>query len=324
MKKRIFPLLMALLLLCGCAPAGQGEPSGEEARLTVVATTYPVYLFATAVTQGVEGIRVERLNTGETSCLHDYTLSVNDMKLLEQADVIVMNGAGLEEFLEDALETSEAAVIDCSRGVELLENHSHHHDEHDHSHDGHDHGHWDPHYWMDPRNAVIMVENIGKGLQELIPEAYQIDSGVGLAKAHLNAWDTTLREMVELGKTSGEDYDITGLITFHDGFQYFANAYGFPLLEAIEEEAGSEASAKEIVEITELVKEHDIPVIFTEINGSDATAAAIARETGCQVAQLSMCMDGPDDMLSNYCVAMSNNVVAVVNGFAGREVIVVE
>ena len=68
-----------------------------------------------------------------------------------------------------------------------------------------------------------------------------------------------------------------------------------PLLASIEEEEGSEASAMEINEITQLVKEHQLPVIFTEVNGSDATANAISRETGCQVAQLTMLMDGPEE-----------------------------
>ena len=153
-------LLAALLLLPSCGP------SAEKARLTVVCTTYPIYLFASAITEGVDGVRVERLDTGNVSCLHDYTLSMADMKKLERADIIAMNGAGLEEFLEDALKTSDAAVIDCSEGVELLESLSHDHDEDDHSHDGHDHGHWDPHYWMDPANARIMARNLRDGIAQ--------------------------------------------------------------------------------------------------------------------------------------------------------------
>ena len=105
------------------------RPAREKARLTVVCTTYPVYLFASAVTGGIDGVVVERLDTGSTSCLHDYTLSMEDMKKLEGADVIAINGAGLEEFLEDALAASDARIIDCSEGIELLENLSHHHDE---------------------------------------------------------------------------------------------------------------------------------------------------------------------------------------------------
>lgn len=116
--------------------------------------------------------------------------------------------------------------------------------------------------------------------------------------------------------------DIAGLVTFHDGFRYFAAAFDLPLLASIEEEEGSEASAKEINEITGLVKEYSLPVIFTEVNGSDATAQAIARETGCAVAQLSMCMDGPEDgALSDYYTVLADNVAAVVNGFDGEEVI---
>ena len=160
MKRTVLIGILSLLLaLPACAPA-----RGEPARLTVVCTTYPIYLFTSSLTEGVEGVAVERLDTGSTSCLHDYTLSMADMKKLERADVIAVNGAGLEEFLEDALAASDAAVIDCSLGVELLENLSHHHDGDDH--DGHDHSHWDPHYWMDPNRALQMANNLMIGLAQ--------------------------------------------------------------------------------------------------------------------------------------------------------------
>ena len=102
MKRPILSMLLSvLLLLPGCTQAPSG--SSQEEGLTVLATTYPVYLFARTVAQGVEGVTVERLNTGSVSCLHDYTLTVGDMKKLEGADVVALNGAGMEEFMEDAL-----------------------------------------------------------------------------------------------------------------------------------------------------------------------------------------------------------------------------
>lgn len=315
MRKLCLLLTAAVLLLSACT-IKPGSSSGDEPRLTVLATTYPVYLLASAVTEGVEGIQVERLSTGQVSCLHDYTLSVDDMKKIQRADVIAMNGAGLEEFTEDALSSSSAAVIDCSQGVELLENLEHHHEGEDH--DDHDHGHWDPHYWMDPERAGQMVANLQNGLAQADPEHASVYQENGQKAALLlSTWDSDIRDLLaEEGMP-----EITGLITFHDGFQYFAAAYDLPLLAAIEEEAGSEASAKEINEITALVKEKNIPVIFTEVNGSDATANAIARETGCTVAQLSMCMDGPDGALSNYGDALRGNVAAIINGFAGEELV---
>ena len=220
--------------------------------------------------------------------------------------------------MSDALATSSAQVIDCSEGVELLENLAHDHEEGDE--EDHDHGHYDPHIWMDPNNAVTMVENLCRSLGEIDPdyEAQYRENMTG-ATEQLRSWDSAMRET--LAEAEQQGVEISGLITFHDGFQYFAKTYDLPLLAAIEEEAGSEASAKEITEITQLVKEYTIPVIFTEVNGSDATAQAISRETGCQVAQLTMLMDGPDAELSNYYDGLKNNITAVANGFAGREVV---
>ncbi|MEI3121842.1 metal ABC transporter substrate-binding protein [Clostridium sp.] len=310
MKRPILSMLLSvLLLLPGCAQAPSG--SSQEEGLTVLATTYPVYLFARTVAQGVEGVTVERLNTGSVSCLHDYTLSVDDMKKIEGADVIAMNGAGLEDFMDDALAASSAAVIDCSQGVALFENADHIHEEGD---GGHDHGHWDPHYWMDPGNAAVMVRNLQEGFALADPDhgdAYARNGEEAAGQLPSFAGDCT---------QALEGAEGAALITFHDGFHYFAQALGLPLLASIEEEEGSEASAMEINEITQLVKEHQLPVIFTEVNGSDATANAISRETGCQVAQLTMLMDGPEEGdLSTYLEGVRSNVNTIVSFFGGEE-----
>ena len=316
MRKRALLALMLVLslLLPGC---GSSQEEGEtEAQLTILTSTYPIYLAARAVTDGVDGIAVERLNTGEVSCLHDYTLTVTDMKKIEGADVIVLSGADLEEFMEDALAASDAAVIDCSEEVALLENADHVHAEGD---DGHDHGHWDPHYWMDPENMVQVVGNLQSGLIQVDPDNQnRYQENAQEAAVLLNSWSAALQDMVQEAQETG-GIEIAGLVTFHDGFRYFAQALGLPLLASIEEEEGSEASAKEINEITALVKEHRLPVIFTEVNGSDATAQAISRETGCAVAQLTMLMDGPEDgTLETYYEGLQGNVAAIVNGFAGE------
>ena len=274
MSRKIGAVLVSLLTLTFAAAillrvltGGKAAAPAQEHKLTVVAATYPIYLFTCALTEDVDNITVERLDTGSVSCLHDYTLSMRDMQKIESADLIAVNGAGLEEFLEHALETSDAQIVDCSQGIALLESLSHDHD----GHDGHDHGHWDPHYWMDPERAAQMVQNLQAGLAQLDPDHAQqyMENSASIA-ALLASRQSLAEELIQLY------HPISGLITFHDGFQYFAAAYGLPLLASIEEEAGSEASAKEIVEITELVQKYELPVIFTEVNGSDATAQAIA------------------------------------------------
>lgn len=287
-------LLAGLLLLTACGGGTASTPAEEDDTLHILATTYPVYLFTTAVTEGVEGVEVTRLIQEEISCLHDYTLTVNDMKAIEAADVIVMNGVGLEDFMADALATSDAPVIDCSEGVELLEAMGH---------EGHDHDtEYDPHIWMDEGNVSVMLENITKALSDLDPDH------VETYEANRAAADAALGYDAEkLSQLSGKP-----LITFHDGFQYFAQATGLDLLKAIEEEEGAEASAAEIKEIVGLIGEYDIPAIFTEKNGSDATAQAISRETGCGVAQLDLVMSGDGSGIQPYVDAMNQNIDTIL------------
>ncbi|MBQ3557790.1 MAG: zinc ABC transporter substrate-binding protein [Oscillospiraceae bacterium] len=315
--KRIAALLLCLLLLAGCAPANHDE---LQVQVNIVATTYPTYLAALTVTQGLDRVSVSRLDTGSVSCLHDYTLTVSDMKKLSRADVIVMNGAGMEDFMADALASSDAAVIDCSDGILLLPATGHH--DHDAEHHHHD-DHFDGHYWMDPARMSAAIDNVLTGLLRHfdLPYSEQIAQNANTAHSLLN-------QCVAEGRKAMSDTVISNaaLITFHDGFAYFADTFDLPLLASIEEEAGSEASAKEIVRITELVREHELPAIFTEVNGSDATARAISRETGCGVYTLSTIMDGrepfADDIspIMPYIEAININVAAIVGAFSPEEV----
>ena len=158
----LLAVLLAILgLLAGCtSPAPQAQ---------VAATTLPVYEFALRLCRGTD-ITVTRLVTESVSCLHDYSLNVNQVRSVEAADVIVVSGAGLEAFLEDVLE--DRPRIDASVGIELIcgSGEEHHHD---HSHDGHSHGE-DPHIWLSPANAKVMAKNICAGLTRHYPQYQNI------------------------------------------------------------------------------------------------------------------------------------------------------
>ena len=294
--KRLLPLLLALAVLAGCsAPVPEAEGDG----LHILATTYPVYLFTTAVTEDVEGVSVTLLVNSQTSCLHDYTLTVGNMKAIEAADIIVENGGGLEEFMATALEHSDATVIDCSLGLPLLpaEEHSDH---------GHDHGEeHDPHFWMDPMLAARMAERIAAELGELdAPNRarYQENAGATAERlAELCAWaEDVLADCPR------------NLVTFHDGFQYFANAFDLHLLMAIEEEDGAAASARELETVISLVTDYQLPGIFVEKDGSSVSARVIAQETGCGVGTLDMLMSGDGAGIQPYLDAMRANLQTVL------------
>ena len=295
MRRIILPFLCLLLLLpAGCSSQQSAEDDGT---LHILATTYPVYLFTKTLTEGVEGVTVTQLIQESVSCLHDYTLTVNDMKAIDKADIIVMNGAGFEDFMSDALSQSTAAVVDCSEDIDLLPSTGH-----DHEHEGdHDHSHYDPHFWLSDEAALVMLNNILHGLS-------QAD------EAHQELYHENFSAAAKLFPDDPLDVSALScpyLITFHDGFQYFAQDNGLTLLKAIEEEEGGEASAAEIREIVALIEEYDIPAIFTEKNGSDSTARAISRETGAAVYQLDMIMSGDGQDIRAYFGALSTNYAVI-------------
>ena len=302
MRKKLLPLALALLVLAGCG----SDAAPADAGVTVVATTYPVYCFTSEVVRDVPGVTVRLMIDQPVSCLHDYTLSVNDMKALDEADVLVLSGAGLEDSMQSALDAvADTPRIDCSAGVALLHSAgAHDHDDHESHGDGEA---LDPHIWLDPARAAQMIGNAAEGLAALDPDhadAYRANADAAVAT--LSAQYAALRAQLD-GLSCRE------LITFHDGFQYFADAFDLTILRAIEEEAGSEASAKEAAEICALVREHRLPALFTEVNGATATAEMLARETGVAVHALDLGMSGPTERagLSCYLDVLARDVAVI-------------
>lgn len=299
MKKiKVSALVAALVLLCACTPAAPGaQTPAPDPTLHIAATTWPVYCFVTAVTGELEGVEVTPVVNEQTSCLHDYTLTVGGMKVLEEADVVVESGVGLEDFMSDALSASSARVVDASEGIKLLTLPG---------------GEEDPHIWMDPDRAALMVQNIADALKEIDPDragVYQDNADVAL---------DALASCAAKGRDALKDLSCRELITFHDGFGYFAESFDLTILRSIEEEEGSEASARDIGEIVALIRAHALPAIFTEVNGSDATARAIARETGVEVRTLSMIMSGSGGGgLEPYLEAVNQNIETIRAALGG-------
>lgn len=280
MKKLICTFLM-LIFLCGCTPTQEYE---------VVASTLPVYSFTQRLCEGTN-ISVGRLITENVSCLHDYTLKVNQMQMLEQAEAVILNGAGLEEFLEDALHDAKNQ-IDASTGLQLTEDA---HEEH-HSHSGHIHTE-DPHIWLSPKNAAVMATNISEGLCSLYP-AY-----ANTIEGNLETLLSDLEALQEYGEKALKELKCRELITFHDGFSYLAEGFDLEIIMTIEEESGSEASAKQLTSLITLVQQHELSAIFTEANGSVSAAQIVSAETGIPVYELDMGMSG-----GNYFDTMYRNI----------------
>ncbi len=280
MKKISFLLVFALVFgLFGCSDA--------EETPQIVATTAPVYTFATALCADTP-LQVGQLITENISCLHDYSLSVPQVRMAEGAEVIAISGAGLEDFMSDLLADRDT-VIDCSVDISLLEYEESH--DHNHAHEE------DSHIWLSPENAGQMAKNLCDGLSKAYP-AY-----TAVFEKNLTQLESRLTVLQDYGNTALSDLSCRQLITFHDGFGYLADAFDLTIAAAIEEESGSEASAKELIDMITLVQSNQIPAIFTEINGSISAPQIISAETGVSVHALNMGMGNAD-----YFEMMRHNI----------------
>ena len=286
MKRCILLLILVAALLTGCTT--------QEPQAQIAATTLPVYDLTVRLCDGT-GLTVTQLVTEAVSCLHDYSLNVRQARAAEAAELIVISGAGLEDFMDDLLH--DKTVIDSSEGVHLIDGgHAHSHDHEEEPHEGHHHEE-DPHIWLSPENAMIMADTICSGLSAHYPEHAEAFS------QNLSGLLADLAVLQAYGETQLKDLSCRELITFHDGFAYLAESFELSILEAVEEESGSEASAAELKHLITTVRDHSLPAIFTETNGSDSAASVIARETGISCYNLDMAMSG-----ESYFEAMYHNI----------------
>ena len=169
----------------------------------------------------------------QTGCLHDYSLSTKDLKTLSSADIFVINGAGMESFLDDVIdEYSDLKIIEASNGISLIEDTDH--DEHEHD--------VNPHVWVSISKNIEEVSNIAKELSAFDPNhasEYEANADAYIAKLE------NLRTEMHAALDNVNNKDI---ITFHEAFPYFAEEFNLNIAGVIEVEPDSEPSAKEVGE----------------------------------------------------------------------------
>lgn len=224
-------LCMALIVLVSAgitALTGTARPPKQQ--LQVVATFYPVYIAARNVAEGVDGVQVQNLVGAQTGCLHDYQLSPDNLMTLEEADVLLMNGAGAEPFLDPVLATHpDLPVVDTSAGVALLESrHLHQHGEaDDHAAEEEDAHGVNEHIWMSPTRYIQQVENIRDGLCAVDPT--HADLYTGNAQSYIEQIRQVWAQLQEAAAAA----PYRQVVTFHDSLSYLAEDLDWHVVAAL-------------------------------------------------------------------------------------------
>ena len=299
MKRILSALLCAAVCLTGFS--GCGTPAKESSRLKLLSSFYPIAIMALNITDGVEGVAVESMAQQQTGCLHDFQMTTADMKKAETADAFLINGAGMEGFLDKISDQlPELPVIDSSTGIPLIASGEDHHHDGGEGHD-HDQEDYNPHLWVSITNCMEQVRNLSEGIIALDPEheaEYRENTETYLEKL------SALRDKMHSALKKKKNKDI---ITFHEAFPYFAEEFGLHIAAVINREPDSQPSAKELADTIRLVRETGVKALFVEPLYPETSADIIAAETGAQVYVLDPAVSGEWDK-NAYLTAMESNL----------------
>jgi ABC-type Zn uptake system ZnuABC Zn-binding protein ZnuA len=317
--------LASLVLVAGCngsaASPSPSESTGAAADYTVIATT-SVFADLAQLALG-DNVTIETIIPAGVD-VHTFEPSPADAQKLAGADLIVMNGLGLDEWALSLLEAagkSEEDVLELAEGIDesnawvYLEGEEHDEEEgEEHSEEeGEEHGHGgtDPHIWLDPKGAAIYVNRIAARVAAELPErAAAIESARDAGLAEIAALDEELR----VGFTAVEA-SARKIVTFHDAFGYFARAYEIEIVGVAVEAPGQEPSAKEIAALIDAIKAAGVTSVFSEAQFPSKVLDQVAAETGATVLG-NLYSDALGDAPANsYLGAMRANASAILASF---------
>ncbi len=306
----VFPLLGSLVVLVvGCGDSGAEEESGSG-KVQVAATISVVQ----DLVEQVGGERVEVTTIVPVGGSPEtFQPSPSDAGRISEARVVFENGMGLEAWMEDLVESAGnegQTVVELSRGIEPIEEHGgDEHEEEGHGGEhGHEHAEGNPHLWLDVENAEHYVEEIRDTLIEVDPK--------GTREYRANA-DTYLARLERLDRYVEKE---TGtipkarrkLVTFHDAFPYFAEAYGFRMVGVILQNPDAEPSSREVAEVVRTIEEERVPAVFTEPQFNAGLADTIAQEADVEVYELYTDTLVEDEAGDTYEAMMRTNTDRIV------------
>lgn len=263
-KSLTIGILIIVFSLFACKQAT--PPKAEnDSRLRVVTTIAPLYSFTKNIA-GDSVILENLLPSGVGP--HEYSLSPEDARKIADADILIKNGVGLEEWInkltglanEFRSNSKKLVVVDTSEGVDILDN--------------------DPHIWLSLRNAVLQVRNI---------EAVLVKADPGNADAYKKNTADYIHRLEGLDREITECVDKWGekeIVTFHSAFSYFAKDYGLKQSAVIEGSPEAQPSPSHIVEIMDIIKGSGTGVIFSEPGASHKIMDSIAGDLGLKVYSL--------------------------------------
>ena len=320
--------IVLLALALAVAAIGCGDSDGDDgsggAQAGVVATT----TIAGDLVRSVGGERVEvdtLVPAGADP--HGHEPRPSDAVAISEAEVVVKSGGDLDEWLDDLIENAEgnAAEVTLIESVETIEGEAHAEDEAHEEEEAQDERaahdeEIDPHWWQDPRNAILATEAIRDALTEADPDGGRTyERNARAYVTELRALDEDIRRCMQLVPPEQRK-----LVTTHDALGYFAERYDVEVIGSVIPSLSTQAqpSAKDVDALVEQIEDEGVEAIFPEAAVSQRLEQAISRESGADVGGelWTDSLGGEGSGAETYLEAMRFNANALAEGMSGGRV----
>lgn len=251
-EKKIWMILVCIISMSFCMAGCTGNTSKKKSngKIRITTSFYTMYDFA----KKIGGDKVEVINLVPAGTEpHDWEPSTKDLIEMEKSDIFIYNGAGMEQWVDDVLEsldTEELTSVEASKGIKLLKDQDAH--EHDHEHNSEN----DPHVWLDPQNAKYEMNKIKKALIKVDAENKDYyEANYKRYAKECDKLDTLYKE--ETSKLTKKE-----LVVAHEAFGYLCHAYGLEQMGIEGLSADDEPDPKQMSEVIRFAKEHQVKTIF--------------------------------------------------------------
>lgn len=329
MKNKTIVTVIILLVALGLFLQFSNSKSKTSTNITqkkvVLASTFPIYQVVRNVVKDCDEVKAELMLPSQMGCPHDYVLTPQDMSKLATADVLVINGLGMEEFLGALVKKANARlkVIDSSVGITDLLNYN---------------GAGgcsgcsgcgstscgsqktagkkistiNPHLWVSPRLVKKLARNVAEELAKIYPQSKDQFSR--------NADDFSQKLSVLTDKLKNLKNELTNnrIIQTQGIFDYMARDAGLEIV-GIMQHYGQEPSAAELIDLVKIIENQKAGAIFSQPQYSDKVARTLAKQTGIKIIKLDPIATGPEDAPIDYYESMMHKNIEIIRNSLGEK-----
>ncbi len=264
----------------------QSAEGQKEEEITIVTSFYPIYIATLNVVGDADQVQLKNLSEPQTGCLHDFQLTPEDMKLLSTADVFLINGGGIESFMQEVAGAyPDLTVIEACENNTLLT----------------DEDEENAHAWMSVSDYEIQVQTIADELAKADPNRaaqYERNASVYIEK---------LEKLRERQQAIFEAAEGQSVILFHEAFDYVAEDYGLSVSYVLDLDEERQVSAGELADVMAAITKDDVQYIFVEELYGKKTAETVKKEADVTVIYLDPLNRG-DYEKDSYLEGMSKNL----------------